>query len=269
MPPETAPDTDDALVAEESFSLRPGGVEDLDAVLEVFRAASGGPGQIAERRTPEQVAAWCRSLLDLPGRELWLAERDTGSGAVLLGFLLLEGEWVNLVFVHPDRPARGVGAALFDLVRGLRPEGFGLRVHQGNDRARAFYRRQGLVELEHTDGRGYADGEPDLQMAWLGQDPTAYLRRRIDAVDDELAVLLARRAALTAAVQDQKRAAGDPGGEQGRDAEREEQIVDRMARQVPDLDRQQVRRVMHTVIEESLAAWERRQGRTGSTGPTG
>ena len=244
MPPE-----------DETFDLRPGEPEDLEGVHEVFVAASGGPGQIPERRSPEQVRAWVTGLLDLPGRELWVAERD----GTLLGFLLLEGEWINLVFVHPGRPARGVGAAFLDLVRALRPEGFGLRVHLANERARAFYRRQGLVELERTDGRGYADGEPDLQMAWLGADPTAYLRRRIDAVDDELAVLLARRTALTAAVQDQKLAAGDPGGHEGRDPEREAQIVERMARQVPDLDPAQVRRLMHAVIEESLAAWERRQ----------
>ena len=50
-------------------------------------------------------------------------------------------------------------------------------------------------------------------MAWLGDDPLGYLRRRIDDVDDELAVLLARRTALTGAVQDHKAAAGDAAGE--------------------------------------------------------
>lgn len=257
MPPEAeAPD-------EELFELRPGAEEDLPAVHEVFLAASGGPGQPTERRTPEQVRAWCLSLLDPPGRELWLAWR----GETLLGFLLLEAAWVNLVFVHPERPARGVGAALFDLVRSLRPDGFGLRVHQANDRARAFYRRQGLIELERTDGRGYHDGEADLQMAWVGSDPLEYLRRRIDAVDDELAVLLARRTALTAAVQDHKAAQGGHGGERGRDPDREHEIVERMTRQVPGLGREQVQRVMHTMIEESLAAWERSQAASDQGAP--
>src|SRR6185436_2717501 len=135
------------------------------------------------------------------------------------------------LFVHPGRPARGVGAALMDLAKALRPHGFGLRVYQANARAREFYRRQGLIELEVTDGSSYHDGEPDLQMAWLGDDPLAYLRGRIDEVDDELAVLLARRAALTAAVQDQK----DVGGHAGRAPERESEIVERMARHVPGL----------------------------------
>ena len=174
----------------------------------------------------------------------------------LLGFVVLEGEWVNLLFVHPGRPARGVGAAMLDLIKSLRPNGFGLRAYQINERARAFYAKHGLVELERTDGSGYLDAEPDVQMAWLGDDPLAYLRRRIDAVDDELAVLLARRTALTAAVQDHKATIGEYAGQRGRDPGREAEIVARMAEHVPELGPERIARVMHTVIEESIAAWE-------------
>jgi chorismate mutase/GNAT superfamily N-acetyltransferase len=231
------------------IQLRIALAEDLPAVHDVFVAASSGQGHPAERRSPKQVRAWVDSLLERPG-ELWLAGRDDE----LLGFLLLRGAWLNLLFVHPDRPARGVGAALIDLVKALRPQGFGLRVYQANTRAREFYRRHGLLELETTDGSSYGDAEPDLQMAWLGEDPLAYLRGRIDEVDDELAVLLARRVALTAAVQDHK----EVGGQAGRDPEREAEIVERMAAHVPGLGQDRIAAVMHTVIAESLAAWEDR-----------
>jgi chorismate mutase/GNAT superfamily N-acetyltransferase len=226
--------------------------EDLPSVHDVFVASSAGPGHPPERRTPREVRAWIDSLLERPG-ELWLACRDDE----VLGFVLLRGSWLNLIFVHPDRPARGVGAALMELVKALRPQGFGLRVFQANTRARDFYRRQGLIELESTDGSSYGDGEPDLQMAWLGEDPLTYLRGRIDDLDDELAVLLARRVALTAAVQDHK----EVGGHAGRDPEREAEIVERMAARVPGLGQDRIARVMHTVIAESLAAWE--EGATG------
>jgi chorismate mutase/GNAT superfamily N-acetyltransferase len=228
--------------------LRPATEEDLAEVHAVFLAASRGPGQPPDARTPEAIRAW---IDDLParGQEVWVATRDDS----VLGFLSLRGSWVPLLFVHPDRPGRGAGAALIDLAKALRPHGFGLRVHQSNARARDFYLRHGLVELESTDGSGYHDEAPDLQMAWLGDDPLAYLRGRIDEVDDELAVLLARRAALTAAVQEHK----EVGGHAGRDPEREAEIVERMARLVPALDRDVLASVMHTVIAESLAAWER------------
>jgi chorismate mutase/ribosomal protein S18 acetylase RimI-like enzyme len=248
--------TDPAGVAAEEFELRPGFRDDLYPLAEVFLAATAGPGHPPETRTPEEVRAWCLQLLDQPDRELWVAVRD----ARHLGFVVLERDWVNLIAVHPGRPARGVGAALLDLVKSMRPHGFGLRVYQANERARAFYRRHGLVELERTDGESYLDAQPDLQMAWLGEDPRSYLRSRIDEVDDELAVLLARRTALTAAVQDHKVATGGAGGEAGRDSGREAEIVARMARHVPDLGADRIARVMHTVIEESLAAWEERVG---------
>ena len=236
----------------EEFELRPGFRDDLYSLQEVFVAATAGPGHPADTRSPEEVRTWCLHLLDRPGRELWVAVR----AEVPLGFVLLERDWVNLLFVHPDLPARGVGSALLDVVKSQRPSGFGLRVYQSNDRARSFYRKHGLVELERTDGSSYSDAEPDIQLAWLGNDPLGYLRRRIDAVDDELAVLLARRTALTGAVQDQKAAAGDAAGERGRDSGREAEIVARMARRVPELGPERIARVMHTVIEESLAAWE-------------
>jgi chorismate mutase/GNAT superfamily N-acetyltransferase len=234
------------------FELRPGFEEDLPDLQEVFESAMSGPGHPVDRRTPDEVRAWCLSLLDRPDGQLWVAVR----GSLPLGFALLEGDWVNVLLVHPARSARGVGAALLDLVKSLLPHGFGLRVYQANDRARAFYLRHGLVELERTDGSSYLDAVPDLQMAWLGDDPLAYLRRRIDGVDDELAVLLARRTALTGAVQDHKAATGEYAGQRGRDPEREAAIVARMARHVPELGPERIALVMHTVIEESLAAWE-------------
>lgn len=242
------------------FQLRPGTPGDLLPLHEVFLAATAGPGHPPEGRSPDEVRAWCLGLVDRPDRTLWVAVR----GEHQLGFVLLERDWVNLLFVHPDRPGRGVGAALLEVAMSLRPGGFGLRVYQDNQRARAFYLRHGLVELESTDGNCYPDAEPDLQMAWLGEDPLSYLRLRIDAVDDELAVLLARRTALTGAVQDHKEAAGQPAGEPGRDAVREAEIVSRMVRHVPDLGPERIARVMHAVIEESLAAW--RSGRGSGAG---
>ncbi|MET0998492.1 MAG: GNAT family N-acetyltransferase [Marmoricola sp.] len=251
MPTDDEP-AEPAESGPDEFELRPGFRHDLYSLPEVFVAATTAPGHPPDTRTPQEIRTWCLHLLDRPGRELWVAVRDE----VPLGFVLLEGDWVNLIFVHPHRPARGVGAALLDLVKGLRPHGFGLRVYQANERARAFYRKHGLVELERTDGSSYHDAEPDLQMAWPGDDPLAYLRRRIDGVDDELAVLLARRTALTGAVQDHKVASGDAAGEQGRDPDREAEIVERMARHVPGLGPERIAAVMHTVIDESIAAWE-------------
>ncbi len=244
-----APDRDE-------LQLRVALPEDLSGVHDLYLAARAGAGHPPETRSPEEVGAWVEGLLS-GGGELWLAVLDDE----LSGFALLHGSWLHELFVHPDRQGAGVGAALLDLVKALRPDGFGLRVFEANVTARRFYGRHGLVELERTDGSSYRDREPDLQMAWLGDDPLAYLRRRIDQVDDELAVLLARRMALTAAVQDHKWASGGDAGVRGRDPAREREIVERMAEHVPGLGADRIGHVLHTVIEESLAAWEARSGK--------
>jgi chorismate mutase len=158
--------------------------------------------------------------------------------------------------VAPERQGTGVGTALLELVMALRPTGFGLWVFASNAPARGFYRRHGLIELEHTDGSANPEREPDIRMAWPGREPLNYLRSQIDEVDAQLAELLARRFALTAAVQGQKSAEGGTGGHAGRDPARERAIVERMVRHVPGLEIDRIAPVMDVVIAESLTAWE-------------
>ncbi len=94
-------------------------------------------------------------------------------------------------------------------------------------------------------------------MAWPGLDPIAFLRAQVDEVDDELALLLARRFALTATIQGFK----SRPGQEGRDPEREQEIARRMATHAPGLGAERISRIMRTVIDESLDAYESRSSR--------
>ena len=84
---------------------------------------------------------------------------------------------------------------------------------------------------------------------WPGRAPTRWVSSAglIDDVDHELAGLLSRRAALTAAVQPHKQAAE-------RDPEREREIVARMAARAPELGEERLTRIVHAIITESLDA---------------
>jgi len=112
----------------------------------------------------------------------------------------VQADWLEALYVDPQHTGEGIGAALLDLVKSLRPNGFCLWVFQSNTGARRFYTDRGLVELEHTDGSANEERSPDLRMAWPGAAPRDFFRSLIEEIDGEAAVLLARREALTAAL---------------------------------------------------------------------
>lgn len=116
-----------------------------------------------------------------------------------------------------------------------------------NTPARAFYARHGLVELERTDGSGNEERTPDLKMAWPGTDPLTFLRGLIDDVDEQLGELLARRAALTRAVQDHKPSTD-------RDPVRERAIAEALATRAPALGTDRLARIVDAIVTESLDA---------------
>jgi chorismate mutase/GNAT superfamily N-acetyltransferase len=232
--------------------LRPALSEDLGEVAELYIATrrDAFPLMPAPVHSDEEIRSWVPTLA--ASKEIWLAESTGPFGGDLLGFAVLDRSWLDSLYVGPQHQGRGVGSALLDLVKSVRPDGFALWVFASNSAARGFYHRHGLVELEHTDGSANEERSPDVRMAWPGLDPISYLRSEIDEVDDELAALLARRFALTATVQGFKTEPGQP----GRDPEREAEIAARMARKVPGLGPAAAVRIMHAVIGESLAAFE-------------
>ena len=242
MPTDETPDPRIDLI------LRPGTAEDIEEIAELFLATrrDAVPQMPPVVSDDEKIRAWFREHVHT--HEYWVAEDGD-----ILGYAMLDGSWLNALYVGPQRQGGGVGSALLDLVKAQRPDGFGLWVFASNDRARSFYHRNGLIELEHTDGSGNAERSPDVRMVWPGQDPLTFLRSQIDEVDGELALLLARRYALTAAVQGFKHTPG----QSGRDAEREAEIAARMAAHAPGLGVAALARIMHTVIGESLDAYER------------
>lgn len=253
-------------MATEELVLRPATDEDARGIagLHVAARRAAEPAMPPIAHPAEEVLGFVERTL--AHDEVWVATGNASGGEVV-GYAVLEDDWLHSLYVAPAHQGTGVGSALLDLAKARRPRGFALWVFASNEPARRFYRRRGLVELEHTDGSANEERSPDLRMAWPGEAPMAFLRAGIDAVDDEIAVLLARRQALTAAVQDHK----ERGGHAGRDRERERVIAERMARHAPGLGADRMARVMDAVISMSLDAWEKRRegsadGRPGEVG---
>ena len=221
--------------------LRPATVQDADAVVRVHLASRRAAAMPPAVHPDHEVHAWLTDRLATD--EVWVAESEGEVAA----YARMTRTWLDDLYVHPDRAGQGLGSALLDVVKAQRPEGFCLWVFESNAPARAFYRGRGLVDLERTDGSANEEKCPDVRMAWPGREPLAFYRRLIDEVDEQLGDLLARRAALTRAVQAVK-------PREQRDPERERAIARGLARRAPALGEERLERIVHALITESLDA---------------
>jgi GNAT superfamily N-acetyltransferase len=101
--------------------------------------------------------------------ELWLAEDELGR---LVGIAVLDGRWLDQLYVEPTMTGRGTGTCLVELAKRERPDGLRLWTFASNARAQRFYERHGFVATERTDGRGNEERAPDILYVWSGRDAT-------------------------------------------------------------------------------------------------
>lgn len=148
----------------DAWTLRRAEAADARAVADVWLASrhANVPAIPPPVHTDQEVRRWVRDEL-LPGREVWICAAADGP---LLGMLALDAEWLDQLYVLPGHTGRGIGSALLDLAKTLRPAGFGLWTFAGNLSAQRFYRRHGLVEMERTDGSENEEGAPDIRFVY-------------------------------------------------------------------------------------------------------
>jgi GNAT superfamily N-acetyltransferase len=98
--------------------------------------------------------------------EILLAEQD----GRFVGFMALErspeADVLARLYVEPAEQGRGIGAALLEHAKQLRPQGLHLWVFQKNEGARRFYERHGFHLERLTDGAANMEREPDALYAW-------------------------------------------------------------------------------------------------------
>jgi GNAT superfamily N-acetyltransferase len=112
----------------------------------------------------DEVRAWFASHV-VRETELWVAEEEAGA---LVGILILDGPWLDQLYVEPTTTGRGIGASLVDLAKRERPAGLRLWTFASNAGAQRFYERHGFVERGRTDGDN-EEGAPDILYVWDGQ----------------------------------------------------------------------------------------------------
>ena len=83
-------------------------------------------------------------------------------------YIVLDGSWVDQLYVDPAMTGRGVGTALVELAKRERPDGLRLWTFASNTGAQRFYERHGFVEVRRTDGRENEERAPDILYVWGG-----------------------------------------------------------------------------------------------------
>ena len=84
----------------------------------------------------------------------------------IVGFFALNGDELSHINVAPQTQNRGVGAAMLDEAKRLRPAFLHLWVFQLNEGARRFYERHGFRLVKLTDGAGNVERTPDALYEW-------------------------------------------------------------------------------------------------------
>jgi ribosomal protein S18 acetylase RimI-like enzyme len=146
--------------------VRPARVDEKEALARLLIRCRNEMGYVPP--VPEEHVPLIAD--DLAGRneEVWAAEED----GRLLGFFAIRHsanhDWETLekLYVEPWDQNRGVGTALLDQAKALRPDGLCLWVFQKNEGARRFYERHGFRLVQFTDGSGNMEREPDALYAW-------------------------------------------------------------------------------------------------------
>lgn len=95
----------------------------------------------------------------LPQAEVYVYENDRE----IQGFIGLNGEYIEGIFVSSEMQSRGIGKRLLDFVKTKKTK-LRLNVYQKNTGAIRFYQREDFQILR--EGMDEATGEKDYEMVW-------------------------------------------------------------------------------------------------------
>jgi ribosomal protein S18 acetylase RimI-like enzyme len=82
-----------------------------------------------------------------------------------VGFMAMNNDFVDQLYIDPDHQRRGIGRSLLKLARERSPEHVWLYTLQVNASARAFYEKNGFV-AEKFGISPPPESEPDVEYHW-------------------------------------------------------------------------------------------------------
>ncbi|WP_374407561.1 acetyltransferase [Pelagerythrobacter sp.] len=143
--------------------IRKGSPADVPRALSIWRAAVDATHGFL---TPEDRREIDRMVVDefFPHAELWLAE--TGDGHVL-GFLVMQGEEIDALFVDPAVHGQGYGTALLDHALALSPRATVEASEQASN-ALPFYEARGFERIGRSETDPQGRPYPLIRLRYRG-----------------------------------------------------------------------------------------------------
>lgn len=126
-----------------NFSIRPGQSADIPELLSIWRRSAGATHTFL---SDDDIAFYLPLVREaLASLELWVGE----CGGVLAGFLVMDGDMVEALFIDPPYIGKGLGGKFIGHALATRAPGCGLRVdaNEQNPNAVAFYLSRGFREI--------------------------------------------------------------------------------------------------------------------------
>lgn len=140
-------------------------IEDAAEIARVFRQSfRAALPFLPELHTPEEDLQYFSEKV-LPNNEVYVG-RDADQRIV--GFIAFDDEWVNHLYLLPDKLRQGIGEKLLKKAQVNRAR-LQLWAFQKNLRARQFYEKHGFVIVRFTDGADNEEREPDVLMEWISR----------------------------------------------------------------------------------------------------
>jgi len=145
-------------------AFRPGTAADASRGANLWlRARTAAVGAMPPpAHDAEDVHRWFASHV-VRDTEWWVAEDRSRRP---LGIMVLDGSWLDQLYVEPAMTGRGIGGRLVEIAKRRRPDGLRLWTFASNPRAGRFYERHGFVEVRRTDGAENEEHAPDILYVW-------------------------------------------------------------------------------------------------------
>jgi GNAT superfamily N-acetyltransferase len=143
------------------IQILPATPDDAGEIADLYLASRADAlSELHRLHTDDEVRTWISGTM-LRCCQVWVAGRNGG----IVGFLALNGDVIDQLYVLPGHYRQGIGSQLLAVAK-QNCARLRLFTFQRNVRARAFYQAHGFRLFDLNDGSRNAEQEPDAQYIW-------------------------------------------------------------------------------------------------------